>query len=339
MLAYFTKRLLVALPTLFGISLLCFMLVQMTPGGPVEMQIAQWRMSAVGGEASSGKNSQVTEEQREALIKYYGFDKPLVTRYFIWIKKLLMFDLGESYQYNEPVWTLIKKCFPVSITFGLTSFILTYLLCIPLGIQKAIRHDSYFDGATSAFVFFLYSIPAFALGIVLIVLFGGGSFWNFFPIQGMVSDNFSELGFLSKVRDFVHHMFLPLTCFTIGSFATLTMLMKNSLLEQLKMDYIITARAKGLSERKVTYHHAVRNALLPIANGFGQWIGLFFTGSLLIETIFGLQGVGRLSYEAIVNRDYPIVLANIMLLSVVHIIGNFISDALYILIDPRIDFR
>jgi len=339
MLFYFTKRIFVSLPTLLGISLLCFVLVQMTPGGPVEMQIAQWRMSAVGGETSSGKNSQVTDEQREALIAYYGFDKPLISRYFTWLGKLIRFDFGDSYQYSEPVWVLIKRCIPVSLSFGLTSFILTYLICVPLGIGKAVRHNSYFDSLTSGLVFFLYSIPSFAFAILLIVLFGGGSFWNLFPIQGMISDNFSELGLVDKVIDYTHHMFLPLMCYTIGSFATLTMLMKNSLLEQLRQDYIVTARAKGLSERAIVYRHALRNALLPLANGFGQWIGLFFTGSLLIETIFGLQGVGRLSYEAIINRDYPIVLANIMILSVVHIAGNLVSDVLYILIDPRIDFK
>jgi len=338
MLVYFLKRLLISLPTLFGISLLCFVMVQLTPGGPVEMQIAQWRMSATGGETGSGNNSPITDEQRQALIEYYGFDKPIITRYFLWLKKLVLLDFGESYQYSESVSTLIIKTLPVSISFGLVSFILTYLICIPLGIAKAIRHNTYFDSISSGVVFFLYSVPAFAFGIVLIVLFGGGSFWNFFPIQGMVSENFSELGTLAKIKDYFHHMFLPLTCYTIGSFATLTMLMKNSLIEQLRMDYIVTARAKGLSDRAIIYKHALRNALLPLANGFGQWIGLFFTGSILIETIFGLQGIGRLSYEAIINRDYPIVLANIIILSVVHIAGNLLSDILYIWIDPRIDF-
>lgn len=339
MLRYFLQRVLVSLPTLFGISLICFVLVQLTPGGPVEMAIAQARMSSVGGETSAGRTSSVTEEQREALIAYYGFDKPIHTRYFSWLYKLATFDLGESYQYSEPVSVLIKRTLPVSLSFGLTSFFLTYLICVPLGIGKAVRHNSRFDFITSGLVFFLYSIPSFAFGVLLIVLFGGGSFWNVFPIQGMVSDNFSELTLGAKVVDFVHHMFLPLTCYTIGSFATLTMLMKNSLLEQLAMDYIVTAKAKGLSKRAIVYKHALRNALLPLANGFGQWIGLFFTGSILIESIFGLQGIGKLSYEAIVNRDYPIVLANIMILSVVHIAGNLISDFLYVAIDPRIDFN
>jgi len=335
---YFLKRLFISLPTLFGISLVCFLLVQFTPGGPIEQTIAQWRQSGFSAEAGGGRISQITEEQRQALVEYYGFDKPIVVRYFSWLAKLVTLDLGESYHYDQPVWDLIKRCLPVSISFGLASFILTYLICIPLGIFKAVWHNTLFDGATSGIVFFLYSIPSFAFGIVLIVLFGGGSFWNIFPIEGLVSDNFAELSTIEKIKDFIHHMFLPLTCYTIGSFATLTILMKNSLLEQLRQDYVTTARAKGLPEKRVIGKHALRNALLPIANGLGHWIGLFFAGSLLIETIFGLQGIGRLSFESILHRDYPVVLANIMILSVLHILGNLMSDVLYVVIDPRIDY-
>ncbi len=339
MALYFLKRILFSVPTLIGISLLCFFLVQLTPGGPVEMQLAQWRNSSVGGEAGSGHVSQVTEEQKQALIAYYGFDKPIPVRYIHWMGKLLVGNFGDSYYYDQPVSDLIVSRLPVSLSFGLFSLIATYIICIPLGIWKAVRHDSHFDVFTSGLVFFLYSIPSFAFGILLIVLFGGGSFWNVFPIQGLVSDNFSDLTFWSKIKDYSWHMFLPLTCYTIGSFATLTMLMKNSLIEQLRQDYVTTARAKGLPERLVIGRHALRNAILPIANGVGQWIGLFFAGSLLIETIFGLQGIGRLSYEAIGHRDYPVVLADIMILSVLTIVGNVISDFLYIIIDPRIDFR
>ncbi len=322
-----------------GISLLCFFLIQLTPGGPVEVQMAQWRNSGVGGEAGAGKMSQITDEQRQALVVYYGFDKPIAVRYLSWMWKLVRGNLGDSYYYDVPVIDLIKARLPVSISFGLFSLWATYIICVPLGIWKAVRHNSTFDVMSSGVVFFLYSIPSFAFGILLIVLFGGGSFWNVFPIQGLVSDNFSDLSLLNKVKDYMWHMFLPLTCYTIGSFATLTMLMKNSLIDQLRQDYVTTARAKGLSERVVIGRHALRNAILPIANGVGQWIGLFFAGSLLIETIFGLQGIGRLSYEAIVHRDYPVVLADIMILSVLTIVGNVISDFLYIVIDPRIDYR
>lgn len=337
MFLYFLSRLLATLPTLVGISIVCFVLVQLTPGGPVEQAMAAWRQGG-GGETGGGKVSQVTEEQRQNLIRYYGFDKPIPIRYLLWMGKLLRGNFGDSYYYDEPVLSLLKRCLPVSVSFGFFSFFASYLICIPLGILKACFHGSRFDVLTSGFVFFLYSIPAFAFGIFLIVLFGGGSFWNIFPIEGIVSDHFSDLSLGGKIKDYLHHMFLPLVCYTIGSFATLTMLMKNSLLEQLSQDYITTARAKGLSERAVVLRHALRNALIPIANGLGQWLSLFFAGSLLIETIFGLQGVGRLSYDSIIHRDYPVVLANIMILSLLHIIGNIFSDMLYVFIDPRIDF-
>ena len=338
MVRYFVTRLLATIPTLIGISVLCFALTQFTPGGPVEQAMAQWRQSGVGGETGGGRVAQITEEQRANLIRYYGFDKPIHVRYLLWIGKLLRGDLGESYYYDESVASLIGRCLPVSISFGFFSFLATYLVCIPLGIMKAVWHGGRFDIASSGIIFFLYSIPAFAFGILLIVLFGGGSVWNVFPIEGIVSDNFSDLNVWGKIKDYAHHMFLPLLCYTIGSFATLTMLMKNSLMEQLGQDYIMTARAKGLSEAAVIGRHALRNALIPLANGLGQWLSLFFAGSLLIETIFGLQGVGRLSYDSILHRDYPVVLANIMILSVLHIAGNIFSDFLYIVIDPRIDF-
>lgn len=338
MTRYFLQRLVVALPTLLGISVLCFFLVQMTPGGPVEQALAEMRQSSVGGEVGGGRVSQITEEQRQALVEYYGFDKPILTRYFLWLGKLVTLDLGESYFHSEPVLDLIRRALPVSLSFGFFSFFLTYLICIPLGILKATRHGTRFDVWSSGVVFLLYSVPSFALGILLIVLFGGGSLWNVFPIEGMVSENFDDLGLLAKIADYLHHMFLPLVCYTMGSFATLTLVMKNSLLEQLRLDYVTTARAKGLSEKRVILKHALRNALLPIANGLGHWIALFFTGSVLIETIFGLQGIGRVSYESILRRDYPVVLANIMILSVLTILGNLLSDFLYVLIDPRIDF-
>lgn len=332
---YFLLRLGAVVPTLLGISLLCFILVQLTPGGPVEQTIAGWRQ---GTETSAvAHHSNVTEEQRRLLKEYFGFDKPLLRRYVEWMGKLTRLDLGESYYYGETVWQMISRCLPVSLTFGLVSFLATYGICIPLGIKKAVTHGGRLDTFTSVLVFFLYSIPPFALGLALVVLFGGGSFWSFFPIGGSVSENFDELSFLAKGLDFAHHMFLPLLCYILGSFATVTLMMRDSLLEQLKQDYVTTARAKGLPEKQVI-RHARRNALLPIASSLGNWLPHFFAGSLLIETVFGLQGLGRLSYFSIVQRDYPVVLAIIMLLSVAQIVGSLLADYLYAFLDPRIEF-
>lgn len=335
---YFRNRLLVAIPTLIGISLVCFCLIQLTPGGPVEQIIADWQGQGYGEGGGGSRGMRVTQEQKEMLIRYYGFDKPLYVRYFSWLSEVLQGNLGESYYHSRPVSELVREALPVSFLMGASALLLTYLLCIPLGILKAVKNGSVFDRTTSAFVFFLYAIPSFALGIFLIVLLGGGSFWNVFPIEGMVSDSYDSMGLWEKFKDIAHHLFLPLVCYTIGSFASLALLMKNSLLEELKKEYLTTARAKGLSERTVILRHALKNALIPIASGFGQWLSVFFTGSLLIESIFNLRGLGRLSFESIQHRDYPIVLAVILLLSVAHILGNLLSDFLYTKLDPRIDF-
>lgn len=335
---YFLLRTLSVLPTLFGISVLCFALVQLTPGGPVEQALAEWRGAGSGGEISGGDRLAITEEQREELMRYFGFDRPIHERYVKWIGSVLRLDFGTSYHYGEPVLDLLARTLPVSLLFGLASFFATYLVCIPLGVAKAVRDGSPFDAVTSGLVFFLYAIPPFALGIVLIVLFGGGSLFDWFPIQGLTSENFDDLSLPGKAWDLARHLFLPLLCHVVGSFAMLTMMTKNSLLDQLRQDYVLTARAKGLSEKTVLWKHAFRNALLPIASNLGQWIAVFFTGSLLLETIFGLNGIGRLSYESIVRRDYPIVLANILILSTLHILGNLVSDLLYVKIDPRIEF-
>lgn len=337
MKAYLLRRLLYAIPTLLGISLICFCLVQLAPGGPVEQTLAEWR-HASAGETGGEKTSAITEEQRQALIEYYGFDKPLFVRYFTWLGKVATLDLGESYHYGEPVSALIGRALPVSLSLGFFSFFLVYLISIPLGIRKAVRHGTKFDALSSSVLFFLYAVPSFALGVLLIVFFAGGSFYNWFPAQGLTSENWDELGWLAKLGDYLHHLALPLLCSVIGSLASVTLLMKNSLLDQLKLDYVLTARAKGLNEKTVIWRHAVRNALLPIASGMGQWLSVFFSGSVLLETVFGLQGMGRLSYESIIRRDYPIVLANILILSVLHIVGNLLSDLAYVLLDPRIDF-
>ncbi len=336
MKSYLFKRLLYAVPTLLGISLICFCLVQLSPGGPVEQLLAEWRHSSLG--ESGDKTSQVTEEQRQALVEYFGFNEPLLIRYAKWMGKVLTLDLGESYHYGESVASLIGRALPISLSLGFFSFFIVYLISIPLGISKAVRHGSKFDATSSTILFLLYSIPSFALGVLLIVFFAGGSFYSWFPAQGLFSDNWDDLTLVGKVADYFLHLTLPLFCSVIGALASVTLMMKNSLLDQLKQDYILTARAKGLRENAVIWRHAVRNALLPIASGMGQWLSVFFSGSVLLETVFGLQGMGRLSYESILRRDYPIVLANIIILSVLHIAGNLLSDLAYVALDPRIDF-
>jgi microcin C transport system permease protein len=340
MRAYFLKRLLLMIPTLLGITLVCFLIMQMVPGGPVEQAVQKMKHAAQGG-SGAGINSQasLTREELENIKKYYGFDKPVHIRYLLWLGKLLRGDLGVSYTYQKPVWNLVVERLPVSLTFGISGLLLTYLICIPLGVRKALEHGSQFDNVSSIFIFLGYSIPAFALGLALIVLFGGGSFWNLFPISGIVSDNFEDLSLLGKAFDYLSHMFLPILCYTIGGFATLTLLMKNSLMDQLGQDYIRTALAKGLTYHQAVFKHALRNALIPIATNIGMVIGVVLSGSMLIETIFTIDGIGLLSYQSIVNRDYPVALGFIVISSVLMLVGRMISDFCLTLVDPRIKFR
>lgn len=342
MIEYVIRRFLLMIPTLFGISLLVFLLVNMVPGGPVEQAIQRMRgASRGGGEGGSfggGRTTGLTESAIKELRTFYGFDKPLYVRYAIWIKRVVMLDFGTSYNYREPVWKLIKARVPISLMFGGTGFFLAYLVCIPLGIYKAIHHRTLRDAFTSMVVFAGYSIPDFALGMLLLVLFGGGSFWNLFPLGGVTSDNFSTLTLWGKTTDLLHHMVLPLICYMVGSFAVLTVLMKNSLMENLSSDYVRTAMAKGLSFRAALYRHALRNSLIPIATGFGAILTVFVSGSLLIEVVFNIHGMGLLSYNAVNQRDYPVTLGIIMVASFLTIMGNLVSDMLYVVIDPRISF-
>lgn len=339
--AYFIRRLLLIFPTLLGISIAVFFLVQMLPGGPVEQALSALRFGggevAEAGAASAG--GQIQEEYVEALKKHYGFDKPLPVRYYEWMLGLLQLDFGESYYYEEPVIDVIVARFPVSIIFGVVSLLLTYFVCIPLGIIKALWHRRLIDYVSSVVILAAYAIPGFAVLILLIVLFCGGSYYDIFPMQGMTSENFAELGFFSKIGDIIMHMTLPLTAYLLGSFAFATMLMKNSLIEHITADYVRTAYAKGLPERIVIFKHALRNSLIPIATGFGEFVSVFLAGSLLIEKISGLDGIGALSYESLLNRDYPVALGIIIIASVTVIIGNIISDFAYTVIDPRIDFK
>jgi microcin C transport system permease protein len=327
-------------PTLFGITIVVFFVINLAPGSPIEQKIQQIRMAGTmgGGSAGGADNTAVSQEVIDALKKQYGFDKPVYVRYGIWLKNIATMNFGDSFSYEEPVTELIASKFPVSLQFGIISFILTYLICIPLGIIKALKNGSEFDWISSFVLLILYSIPPFMLGILMIVYLSGGSFLNIFPIGGLFSDNYSDLGFLGKFWDRTYHAILPLTCYMIGSFTTLTLLMKNSLLEEISKDYIRTARAKGLEEKTVYMKHALRNALIPIATGFGSFVGVFFAGSLLIEKIFQLDGIGLLSYTSTMSRDYNVIMGLVFIESLLFLVGNIISDILYVIIDPRIDF-
>ena len=339
---YLLKRFLLIFPTLFGITIACFLIMQMVPGGPVEQalqRIKQASRESGGISGSATTISALTQEEIENIKKYYEFDKPVLTRYFSWLGKLLRLDFGTSYTYQRPVLQVIASRFPVSLTFGLTGMFLTYLVCIPLGIRKALEHTKAFDNWSSILIFMGYSVPSFVLGLILIVLFGGGSFWDVFPISGVVSDYFEELSLLGKIVDYISHMFLPLLCYTIGGFAGLTLLMKNSLMEQLNQDYVRTALAKGLTYHQAVFRHALRNALIPIVTNIGMIIGVILSGSMLIETIFTIDGMGLLGYESIVNRDYPVALGLIVISSLLVLLGRIISDFCLVMVDPRIKFK
>ncbi len=342
MTGYFIRRFLLIIPTFIGITLAVFVVMHFVPGGPVERQIMQYKM-AMASESGAGAAGAVTvdipEDALEEMRRYYGFDKPVHIRYAQWLWNLLHLDLGNSYIYQDPVWDVIKSRFPVSIFLGLTGFFLSYLVCVPLGVWKAIRHGSRFDFASSVMVFLGYSIPGWALGTALLVVFGGGSFWNVFPLGGFRPGNWEFLGFFEKIVVQLHHMFLPVLCYMIGSFATLTILMKNSLLENLGQDYVRTAFAKGLSERRVIFVHALRNSLIPIATGLGHIISLILAGSFLIEKVFNIDGMGYLGYTSILQRDYPVALGILVISSLLMLVGNILSDMIYVVVDPRIRFQ
>ena len=340
MASYLLRRLLLMIPTLLGISLVVFTLVQIVPGGPVEQAIRRMRGGSGGGETGGGGGVQVglTPAAVADLKKFYGFDKPLPVRYAVWLGKVLRLDLGTSYQYRKPVWELIKARIPISLAIAGTGFFLAYLICVPLGVYKAVHHRTWKDAITSVVVFLGFAIPEFALGMLLLVLFGGGSFWEFIPLSGITSDTFSSMSAGDKVKDVLHHLAGPLLCYMIGSFAAITIITKNSLLEVLGADYVRTALAKGLPFRRVLYKHALRNALIPLATGFGQVLSVLVASSLLIEVVFGIHGMGMLSYEAITQRDYPVTLGLILVGAGLSLLGNLVSDVLYVLIDPRISY-
>jgi microcin C transport system permease protein len=342
MATYFLRRLLLVIPTFIGITLAVFVITHFVPGGPVERRIMQYQMAlaqegGVGGGGRAGLS--LPDEAIEEIRRYYGFDKPVHIRYGQWLWNVLHLDLGHSYIYQDPVWDVIKSRFPISIALGLTGFLLSYLVCVPLGVMKAIHHRSRFDFISSFIVFLGYSVPGWALGTGLLVLFGGGSFWSIFPLGGFRPFGWDSLSFIDKVITQAHHMFLPVLCYMVGSFATLTILTKNSLLENLGQDYVRTAFAKGLHERRVIFVHALRNSLIPIATGLGHVFSLILAGSFLIERVFNIDGMGYLGYTSILQRDYPVALGILVIGSLLMLLGNIISDVIYALVDPRIRFK
>ncbi|MBB2712212.1 microcin C ABC transporter permease YejB [Rhizobium sophoriradicis] len=356
--AYVIRRLLLMIPTIVGIMAISFIVVQFAPGGPVEQVIAQLtgqadsadqRLSG-GGDLLGGGGGEESSKYRGAqgldpeliakLEKQFGFDKPPLTRFGEMMWNYIRLDFGESFFRNTSVLDLIKEKLPVSISLGIWILIFSYAISIPLGIRKAVKDGSTFDVWTSGVIVVGYAVPSFLFGILLIVLFAGGSFYDWFPLRGLVSDNFDQLPWWQKPLDYFWHLTLPLISLSLAAFATTTLLTKNSFIEEIKKQYVVTARAKGLNERQVLYGHVFRNAMLIIIAGFpGAFISAFFTGSLLIENIFSLDGLGRLGYLSVVNRDYPIVFATLYIFSLLGLFVSLISDLIYTWIDPRIDFE
>ncbi len=339
--AYLVQRLLLVIPTFLGITIVCFALTRLLPGGPVDIQLM--KMRNIGGMEGKGNDAtlRVTDEYRDELKKQFGFDQPIAVQYWDWLVNKRMGLKIYSYDYpNRTAWDLIASRIPVSLWFGVTGFLLSYLVCIPLGIAKALRHRQRFDALSSLVVFAGYAIPSFALGMVLKMLFSGTveQFWDLFPLGGYESDLAASLPFGAWLADRAWHLALPVTCYVAGNFAVLTLIMKNSLLDQISSDYIRTVLAKGATRRRAIWLHAFRNALIPIATGFGSILGVLFAGSIIIENIFEIPGMGRLSWDALNGRDYAVFMALLALTSVMQLIGNLISDFCYMLIDPRIHF-
>src|SRR6056297_358270 len=355
--AYILRRLLLVIPTLFGIMVINFALVQFLPGGPVEQVIAeiQGQGDVFGGFAGSQDDSAVTGgEDNDAYIgsrglppefiaeleAQFGLDKPPLERFLNMMWNYATFDFGESYFRKISVIDLVMEKMPVSISLGVWTILLSYLISIPLGIRKAVHDGSRFDTWTSGIIIAAYAIPAFLFAIMLLVLFAGGSYWQIFPLRGLTSDGWEDLSLIGKIVDYFWHLVLPVTALSIGGFATLTLLTKNSFLDEIKKQYVMTARAKGLAERRVLYGHVFRNGMLIVIAGFpALFISVFFTGNLLIETIFSLDGLGRLFFEAAVGRDSPVMFATLYLLTLIGLVVNILGDLMYVLIDPRIDFE
>ena len=339
MLTYILKRLLLMIPTILGVLTLTFIVIQFVPGGPVETLLAEARAGAGGDQASFQARRDLDAKQVAELKALYGFDKPPLERYFAMLKSFAQFDLGKSFLRNKDVWSLIKEKLPVSISLGLWTFLLSYLISIPLGIAKAVREGTRFDTVTTLIALIGFALPGFALGVLLIVLFAGGTFLDWFPLRGLTSENWASLSWPARIVDYLWHLVLPLTCYAIGSFAVVTFLTKNTFVEEIRKQYVLVARAKGLSERRVLYKHVFRNALIPIVTGFpAAFVGAFFASSLLIETMFSLDGLGLLGYESIVRRDYAVVLGTLYFFTLIGLVVKLIGDLLYVVVDPRVQF-
>jgi microcin C transport system permease protein len=341
--SYILKRLLLMIPTLLGVMLITFAVIQFVPGGPVEQMVSQLQGRDTGGEgaaaASVYRGRQGVDAKRiEEIRQLYGFDKPVHERFIDMVVGFAKFDLGRSFFHPKDVWTLIKEKLPVSISLGLWTFFLTYLISVPLGIAKAVRAGTRFDTFTTMIVLVGYAIPGFVLGVALLVIFGGQLQW--FPLRGLTSANWHDLSWPARILDYLWHIALPVTASVVGAFAVTTMLTKNSVLEEIRKQYVITARAKGLSERRVMWKHVFRNGLIPIVTAFpAAFVGAFFAGSLLIETLFSLDGLGLLSYESVIRRDYPVVLGSLYLFTLIGLVTKLISDLCYVWVDPRVKFE
>ena len=336
MIRYIATRLLLMLPTLLGVLVATFVLIQFVPGGPVEQTLAQLRQR----QAQTGHGGELDAAQVAAIKKLYGFDKPPLERFWLTLSSFARFDFGTSFQNNRDVWELIKDKLPVSISLGVWSFLAAYLLSIPLGIAKAVREGSRFDALSSLAVLAGFALPGFVLGVVLIVIFCGGTFLDWFPLRGLTSENWASFPLWQKILDYFWHLTLPIISMGLSAFATMTLLTKNSFLDEIRKQYVLTARAKGCTERQVLYGHIFRNAMLIVIAGFpGAFIHAFISGSLLIETIFSLDGLGLLSFESVLNRDYPVVFGTLYIFSLIGLLVNLITDLTYMWVDPRIDFE
>jgi len=346
MTAYFIRRLLLVIPTFLGITVMVFTITRFVPGGPIERIIAETRAMQMGqgggsspgsSKASAGSGQPLSEDQIQKLKEYYGFDKPILQSYLSWLGKVLRGDLGRSTRYQDPVWEMISERIPISLYFGILSLILIYGVCIPLGVAKAVRHRSGFDNFTSTVIFAGYAIPGWVAGVFMLVLFS--SRFDVFPLGGLVSDFFDEMNFFEKIVDISRHTILPLFSYMIGSFTVMTLLMKNTLMDNLSADYVRTAIAKGLPFKKAVFRHALRNSLIPIATSFGNNISILLMGSFLIEKVFNINGMGLLGYESVIDRDYPVVMGILVISSLLFMVGNILSDLCVAMVDPRVRFK
>jgi len=344
MTAYFIRRLLLVIPTFIGITIMVFTITRFVPGGPIERIIADTRAMQTGQGSSSissttgqGGGQPLSQEQIQKLKEYYGFDKPILTSYFLWLSKVLKGDLGKSTRYYDPVWDMIKERIPISLYFGILSLIMIYGVCIPLGLAKAVRHKTGFDNITSIIIFTGYAIPGWVAGVLMLVLFASN--YDLFPLGGLVSELFDEMTLFEKALDITWHTILPLFSYVIGSFTVMTLLMKNTLMDNLSSDYVRTAIAKGLPFKKAVLNHAMQNSMIPLATSFGNNISILLMGSFLIEKVFNINGMGLLGYESILDRDYPVVMGILVISSLLFMIGNILSDICVAIVDPRVRFK